>query len=234
MMFRLLPLSLLAALGCAARNPGAQPGDMGADAHEATAVAHDAEATAAAASYDPAATEGHRHCGGGKGDTPCWTSITNPTESFLREAERHREMAEAHRAASQALRDAEAIACVGLAAPDRDQSPFEAHSTDIARVEPFSVQRGGKVPDEHLLGAVITLRAVEGLTAEWLQRVVDCHVARNAAVGHAMPEMVDCPLVPAGARAEVASTGSGFAVTIRSDDGAAAADILARARRLVP
>jgi hypothetical protein len=46
--------------------------------------------------------------------------------------------------------------------------------------------------------------------------------------------MPNCPLVPKGASAAVTSTGSGFAVTIRSDDEQAAADILARARRLAP
>jgi hypothetical protein len=63
---------------------------------------------------------------------------------------------------------------------------------------------------------------------------VACHLARNAAVGHEMPEMPDCPLVPKGASATVASTGSGFAVTIQSEDEGAAEDILARARRLSP
>jgi hypothetical protein len=33
-------------------------------------------------------------------------------------------------------------------------------------------------------GAVISFRATPGLTAQWLQRVIDCHLARNAALGH--------------------------------------------------
>lgn len=231
-------LSLLSSValifGCAARNPGARPHDMGAAEHEQTAAEHDAEAAAEAAKYDPAATETHRRCGGGKGAHPCWTSTTNPTDGYLRDAEAHRKMAEEHRAASAALRTAEESACVGLEPEDRDESPFEAHAADIASVEPITVHRGGKQPDDHLVGTVVTLRAVEGLTPEWLQRVVDCHLARNAAVGHEMPEMPSCPLVPKGASAAVTSTGSGFAVTIRSDDEQAAADILARARRLAP
>lgn len=96
------------------------------------------------------------------------------------------------------------------------------------------MRRGGKQPEEHLVGAVVTVRAVEGLTTEWLQRVVGCHLARNAAVGHDMPEMPGCPLVPKGASASVSSAGAGFAVTIRSADDEAAADILARARGLTP
>lgn len=225
---------VLVCLGCAARNPGARPHDMGAAEHEQTAAEHDATAAAADAQYDPSATETHRRCGGGKGAHPCWTSVTNPTDVYLREAETHRKMAEEHRAASAALVAAEGAACSGLDPEDRDESPFEAHAADIASVSPLTVHRGGKQPDERLVGAVVTVRAVEGLTAEWLQRVVDCHLARNAAVGHEMPEMPDCPLVPKGASATVASTGSGFAVTIQSEDEGAAEDILARARRLSP
>ena len=232
MIRSLLPVLLLA--GCAARNPGARPHDMAAADHEATAAAHDAEADAAAANFDPTATETHRRCGGGKGARPCWTVETNPTEAWLTKAADHRKMAAAHRAASEALRTAEDTACAGLDEDERAISPFEWAAADIASVEPYSVNRGGKQPDDHLVGAVVTVRAVEGLTTEWLQRVTDCHLARNAAVGHDMPEMPDCPLVPKGASVTVTSTGTGFALAIRSGDDEAAADILARARRLLP
>lgn len=232
-MTRSFFLTLLLA-ACAARNPGARPHDMAVAEHEATASTHDAEADAAAANYDPNAQETHRRCGGGKGSHPCWTVVTNPTDAWLAEAEKHRKMAAEHRAASEALRTAEEAACAGLDEDERAISPFEWAAADIASVEPYSVNRGGKQPDDHLVGAVVTVRAVEGLTTEWLQRVSDCHLARNAAVGHDMPEMPDCPLVPKGAAVNVTSTGTGFAVAIRSEDDAAAADILARARRLTP
>ncbi len=230
-MTRCFFIALLVA-GCAARNPGARPHDMGAAEHEATATTHDTEADAAAANYDPAATETHRKCGGGKGRHPCWTVVTNPTDAWLTEAADHRKMAAEHRAASEALRTAEETACAGLDEDERATSPFERAAADIAGVEPYTVHRGGKQPDERLVGAVVTVRAVEGLTTEWLERVAECHLARNAAVGHDMPEMPDCPLVPKGASVTVTSTGTGFAVAIRSGDDAAAADILARARRL--
>lgn len=63
--------------------------------------------------------------------------------------------------------------------------------------------------------------------------IVDCHLARNAALGHDVPEMPDCPLVPKGASARVQESAGGLRVEVRSDDLSAAADILARARRLV-
>lgn len=226
-----LPAALLALTACAARTPGAEPHDMGAAGHEEVAAAEEKSAEAHAGQYDPNAPLEKDMCGEGKGRRPCWT---NPTEAHLREAERHRQMAADHRAASQALRDAEARACVGLDPISIDLSPFEQASADIASVEPLVLHREGKAPTHEVRGATVTLRAVPGLTAEWLQRVVDCHLARNAAVGHDMPEMPNCPLVPKGATATVSSTGTGFAVAIRSEDPAAAEDILARAKRLAP
>lgn len=225
---------VLVLVGCAARSPGSRPHDMSAPEHDGVAVSHEAEADAAVANYDPSATETHLRCGAGKGSHPCWTVVTNPTEAWLAEAAEHLKLAAEHRAASEALRTAEATACSGLGQDERDISPFDWAAADIASVEPFTVRRGGKQPDERLVGAIVAVRAVEGLSSEWLQRVADCHLARNAAVGHDMPEMPDCPLVPKGASVSVTSTGTGFAVAIRSADDEAAADILARALRLMP
>jgi hypothetical protein len=70
------------------------------------------------------------------------------------------------------------------------------------------------------------------MTAPWLQRIVDCHLARNAALGHADTSMPDCPLLPRGVSARVSATDTGFAVAVQSEDSATAADILRRARAL--
>ena len=143
-------------------------------------------------------------------------------------------MAADHRAASQALRDAEARACVGLSDDDRDTSPF-AHREDISSVEPLTDNvSSGKGQYARMAGAVITFRAVPGMTAQWLQRVVDCHVARNAALGHDVPEMPYCPLVPKNVAAQVTATSAGFAVAVRSDDVDTAKEVLRRARTLAP
>jgi hypothetical protein len=141
-------------------------------------------------------------------------------------------MAADHRAASSTLRDAEARACVGINPSDRDISPLE-HVEDISSVEPLKERIGmGKSSSEQMAGVVVTLRAVPGMTAEWLQRVADCHLARNASLGHVVPELPNCPLVPKGIEARVTSTGNGFAVTIRSNEDEAAKEVLARAQRL--
>jgi hypothetical protein len=159
----------------------------------------------------------------------------DPSQAEARRAEaaRHRELAAAHRTAAEALRDAEARACVGLTDADRDESPF-SHHADIAEVSELTeVVPAGRGTATRVVGATVVIRAVPGLTAEWLTRVVDCHLARNAALGHDVPEMPDCPLVPAGVTAHVRSAGGGFAVDVRADGQDQALEVLRRARALV-
>jgi hypothetical protein len=163
----------------------------------------------------------------------CWTSTGNPSPEVLKQAEAHRQTAAAHRAASQALRDAEQQACGGISAQDRDTSPFE-HREDIEGVEAIQTPVGGKIGGYRQNGASIVVRAVPGMTAEWLQRLVDCHTARNAALGYAMPEMEHCPLMLKGITASVTSTGRGFVVAIRASDVDTAREILRRAQALLP
>ena len=229
----------LVALGCAAATPGASPHDMSAARHEVRANEHDQRSAEHAAEYDPKARETVVRCGGSRQRVStsletgaCWTSVRNPTASHARQAAEHRRHAADHRAASANLRRAEAESCRGLASDDRDMSPF-AHVEDIASVEEWRRSAGVRDPSASVRGAIVTFRAVEGMTAEWLQRVIDCHIARNSALGHVAPEMADCPLVPKGVSARVTSTGSGFAVSIEGEDAAAAEEILARSRRLL-
>jgi hypothetical protein len=145
-----------------------------------------------------------------------------------------RRTAQKHRAASQALADAEARACSGISDEDRDMSPFN-HPEDIQSVSP--VRKEIRVEEDSFvtreIGVTIVFRAVQGMTAEWLQRVVDCHLARAAAVGHAMPEMSYCPLVPKGVEAKVTSAGNGFAVNISAADQATIDEIKRRAQALL-
>jgi hypothetical protein len=209
---------------------------MSAEHHESAAAGHEAEASQHAAMYDANARAERDRCTGASarspGADPCWSSLTNPTEEHMREAERHHRMAADHRAASQALRDAEARACVGLRDSDRDMSPF-AHREDIASVAPLIEQvTSGRTTSGRHVGVIVTFRALPGMTAEWLQRVVECHIARNSALGHTVPEMDYCPLVPNGVTARVTSTGDGFAVAIRTDDEAILREIERRAALL--
>lgn len=224
-------------LGCAGA-PGTQPHDMSASQHEAAAAQEDSFATTHAAQHDPAATTTTEKCrsarGKGGGEPICWSSTVNPTEQHRRDAEEHRKIAEQHRAAAQALQSAEEKVCGGIAEEDRETSPFY-HREDIVRVERLEESRpikGGGPPE--LKGAIVVFRAVPGLTAEWFQRLISCHIARNAAMGHDPTHMTYCPLALKDVTASVTSTGDGFAVEVRGPDRAAAEEILRRARALLP
>jgi hypothetical protein len=176
----LLAIASAVALTACVADPGTQPHDMSVAQHEAMAKGEDQSAAGHAAQFDPKASVEQKQCGS-RWRGGCWTSTVNPTAAHLADAERHRLLAAEHRAASQALRDAEARACVGLADADRDMSPF-AHREDIASVQPVTTKSGGgkSGPSGRMTGAVVALRAVPGMTAQWLQRVIDCHVARIA------------------------------------------------------
>jgi hypothetical protein len=200
---------------------------MSVSHHEAMAGNEDKAAELHAAQYKPDASV--QRCGGGTsgryGDGGCRTR--NPSAAHLGEAKKHREMAADHRAASQSLRDAE------FSDDDRDMSPF-MHRDDIASVKPLTEgTTSGKNQSVRTTGAIITFRAAPGMTAQWLQRVVDYHLARNAALGHEVPEMTYCPLVPKDVTARVTATEDRFAVAVRSDDSHTAAEVLRRARTLV-
>lgn len=231
------------AFACAPRTPGANPSDMSATQHEAMARREYGEAEAHSAHYDPSGRARSEGCPDILGSPVCWSSTANPTREHLAQAAEARRRAADHRAASQALRSAEASACAGLSERDRDESPF-AHREDIASVSPLNepdpgipagpgyesgAVRGGR---DQLAGAIVTFRALPGMTAPWLQRVIECHLARNAALGHEVPEMPYCPLVPKGVTATVRPIPTGFAVEIRSSDHDTAKEIVRRAEGL--
>lgn len=217
-------------LGCAA-DPGTQPHDMSQAQHEAMAKQEDQASEAHAEQHDPDAKQTQTTCAGKGG---CWTSVSNPTAQHSADAEKHHDLAKKHRAASAALASAEASACAGISEGDRDMSPFY-HREDIQSAAVYSENvKSGKGSTAKVVGATVVFRAVPGMTAEWLQRVVDCHLARAAAVGHEMPEMDYCPLELKGVKAKVTSAGNGFAVNISADDDNTVEQIKKRALALVP
>jgi hypothetical protein len=217
-------------MGCAA-SPGTQPHDMSAAQHEAMAKNEESAAAGHTDRHDPEATQATQVCAGKGG---CWTSTSNPTAQHGDDAKHHHELAAKHRAAAAALDDAEKSACAGISDEDRDISPFY-HREDIQSVSALTATTtSGKGSAQREVGATVVFRAVPAMTAEWLQRVVDCHLARAAAVGHDMPEMSYCPLMPKGVKAKVTSAGNGFAVNLSAEDAATVAEIKRRARALAP
>ena len=198
---------------------------LGVQGHERAAAKEEAGAAAEQRLYDPARTVRVNECpfAGPLHQSPCWSVDQNPTAIHLQEAERHRRRAEAHRAASLALREAEARACGGLSEHDRDTSPF-AHQDDVV------AQRRLLDDSGRAAGAVVEFRAVPGLTVERLRRLVDCHLARNAALGYIQDEPGD-PLDLPGVTARVQD---GLRVEITAAPQKTAREIQARAARLGP
>lgn len=194
---------------------------MSVTQHEHAAQAEQDNAKTHAEQYDPGLEDTTEICGGG---TVCWTTWSNPTAEHNQAANQHRTLAKKHRKAAEALRKAEEAACQGVDERDRDLSPF-FHTSDIARVD--IPEAGSDAP------IVITFKAVSGLSVDKLQTILKCHIARSAAMGHEMPEMEYCPLVPRGVSATASQAEEGLIVTISIDDGTETRDeVLRRADQL--
>jgi hypothetical protein len=211
--------------------------DASVAGHDRSADRADADAARESAQYDPAASRTLINCPAGPRGTaagiPCWTTDVNPTEDHLRRARALRKLADDHRAASKALRDVEAAACAGIPLPDRDRSPLQ-HDGDLVGVQ--ELRRPGSIFTLWMQrpgGATFTLRAVPGLTREYLQRLVTCHIARNASTGYSLAGMEACPLAVKGAVATVESPGPGvFFVHVSAEEAAASAEVWKRAQML--
>ena len=252
-----LPLLPLLPLLLSCASSGTEPHAMTAGQHQAAAQSEERAAAAHQAQYEPskvwAAPDLERCLLAEYSNCEVrWATTKNPTDTHRKQAEQHKKLAEKHRAASKALVEAEQRFCSGISAGDRDLSPFY-HREDVTAVEgvkemtstiEYGYVGGGsrvvriqQVEKEvlgpgGLQGARITFRAVPGMSGEWLQRVVDCHLARNAVVGGA--DMPFCPLAVPHAAATVMSTGNGFAVDVTSDNVDSVREIIKRATALGP
>jgi hypothetical protein len=88
---------------------------------------------------------------------------------------------------------------------------------------------------KRLAGAVITLRALPGVTAEWLDRLLECYSALRLLGKFPAAEQPNDPFWLPGRTVDidVTSTGKGFAVSIRSLDVGDAQQIQERTRAFV-
>ena len=208
-------------------------GEQGTHPHDASVAQHNemaqkSDQAAEAHASGEAPSPGPTTCGRGG----CWTSVQSPSELHKKDAERYRDLAAKHRAASASLVEAEKSACAGISDYDRDVSPFY-HREDITSVSTIQQPvQSSKPMGTKTVGAKVEFRALQGMTAEWLQRVVDCHLARAASMGHNMPEMDFCPLELKDVKASVSSTGNGFAINVTSDDQATVQEIIKRTQAL--
>lgn len=194
-----------------------------------TAAEHENAARQESARAESAQQRAQAACPGYESQDACyryWTSFRNPTQRDFAAARKHRELAERHRQASQALRDAEARACVGVPAAERDISPF-VHLEDIVAVEPIEVDRGG----DSLSGVRVVFRPLPNMSADWLQHVVDCHLARNAVIGYGDESKDSCPLQVRNVTALVHPVPAGLAVDIRPGNQVASREVHLRTRQ---
>lgn len=204
---------LVATIGCA--STGTRVSDMSAGKHEEAAHEQTQLAQEHQAQVDPdlwiMGTEG---CA-----TFCFDTWSNPSSEHARRAREHRATAAKHRRASATLRTTESRLCAGLSDRDRDVSPF-FHIADIASVntesEPFEVR----------------FKPVRGLDVDAMQRLIDCHIGRNAVLGFEAPEMDFCPLVPRGVRAKVRAEGSALVIELKAKGPKGRNEIHARLLRL--
>lgn len=216
----------------ACASSGTKPQDMSTSEHEAAATSTQAEAAKHAKDFSSSASVSVGQCPAGEG--PCWISEVNPTEEHKKKAGKYASLAAKHRAAGQALQEAEARACSGVPERDRDLDPISRRE-DIAGATPvYAPVQSGDTIQSVMRGAVVTFRGVRGLTAASLQRLVDCHLARGAAMGHPASEMPDCALFLKGVTATARNVGGGVALELLGDDEASATEIWNRVRRLVP
>lgn len=206
-----------------------RPTDMSASRHrqeasmeERAAVEHERDAQQALSQSPTCGSATATGSDGATVDDICWSARRAAAQQNEYDAAQHRRHASEHRAAAAALEEAEAASCEGLSEPDRVLSPFY-HWRDIKFVNPR--------PD----GATIVFSEVPGLTRESLQRLMDCHMARNAALGYDVPQAYYSPLALKGVESAVVSeTNQGLAVTITSSERTIAIAISARARALLP
>jgi len=143
----------------------------------------------------------------------------NPTEEHRREAARLRRAAAAHRRASLELRVAEERSCSGIPDELRDLSPF-FFDEFVSGVELEREQ------------VVVHFDRIPQTTALDLQRLVDCHLARNAALGYDDSHMPFCPLTVKGVTAEVRETEHGYDIVLSAPAGEAMQNVADRATSL--
>jgi hypothetical protein len=225
-----LVLVTLALTACAS-TPTPQTTEVAAAQHDQLAASNDKAAAAQGAKFDPAARQTKQRCTGHSAHDEadvevCWTSEVNPTADHLKKAQRLHALAEEQRATSEKLRQAEVTACSGVSEIDRTMSPF-SHPEDVASVTPLKT--AASKPE----GALITFRAVDGMTSPRMEKLVNCQLARNACLENSAQEMAYCPLVLKNVKATVSPAGDGlFAISVRSEDPNIAQEILKRSQAL--
>ena len=125
------------------------------------------------------------------------------------------------------------MACVGVPELESSGAPL-LNPTDIRAVQ--EIKPDTPVSETETVvprgGSRILLRAQPGMTAEWLQRIADCHTAKVAVTSPLA--LTSSPLDIKGVLVSVQSMGNGFAVDITSPDVKVSKEIQTRSQAIAP
>lgn len=197
--------------GCASNVAGARPSDMSQTEHESVAAEEQTKAASHSRQYDPTAltavddcTQSLDHAG----------DRIRPTST--RSKQKHTGERQPRTPPLPAPWARRRLAHRRSFARGSRHEPF-FHHAGIVETRPLTAASGASRTGEatgESAGATVILLPAAGLTAERLERVVQCHIARNATLG-SLADMPYCPLASKGVFASVGSTGTGFDVKHR-------------------
>ena len=115
--------------------------------------------------------------------------------------------------------------CHGIPEQEREHSPF-AHKRAIAQI---TAHREGNA----IRGVRIMFKPIAGLTAQYLERAIQCQQARYATLGQPIGYMPEDPTLVPGAHVTVTQYGTNIEVLVETPDSDAGALALQRAQDLI-
>jgi hypothetical protein len=203
-------LALVFGVACGATQSGVKPDDMSAAAHRESAEHERKLAQESADRYDPAAARTTALAPPQATDSGTMfpTAVYNPTEGYLREADKHRAHARQHEAAAKTLERFEAAECGALPEGTRAACPLLGPVTKID-----DVPRGVRVS------------FVEGTRVDAVVAHMRCHYAY--ARSHGFDARVTCPLYMPGIQIRRAGD---LSVELRASDARRVDELRTRSR----
>jgi hypothetical protein len=202
--------ALLIGMACAATQPRVKPDDMSAASHRENAARERKLAQENADRYDPGAARTTALAPPRAADDNFVfpTSVYNPTEGFLREADKHRAHAREHESAAKVLERFEAAECGELPERSRSACPLLG---PVAKID--DVKRGVRVT------------FVPGTRVDAVVAHMRCHYA--FARSHGFDSRVSCPLYMPGL--QIRQVGE-MAVLLESPDKGHVDELRSRSR----
>jgi hypothetical protein len=204
-----LMAGMILGTACTASQPRVQPEDMSAAEHRENAAHERQLANESAARYDPAASRATALAppAGTEAGVVFPTSVYNPTEGNLRDADRHRAHAREHEAAAKALEKYEQAECRQFPESTRASCPLLGPVTSIDDVP------GG-----------VRVAFVRGARVDAIVAHMRCHYAY--AKSHGFDARVTCPLYMPG----IEIKRDGDVVLLKTKDAARVAELRTRSR----